>query len=282
MGSNAKIYLIAILLGVLLVTLWAKEQDRERGGKTSEQSRERKRWKQDVVTRGKAWALGCAAVLTERNHHRHDLLGGLMTNERNIRRMKKLLANWWGTKSRKDLFDDLIWIENGGHRKNFEGWGRLLQTLSEQEYQKVLEKYERDQETLQEIKITKEHYENLGPKSLLGWDYSRYICLCRWGYLVGYISEEEAWERIMPVAEMLQKKFDSWEDLGQNYLIGRRFWSYKYTKEKGDLYEDAFQRLLDMRSSPWNKYPWDLDLGVATIISDPNKLVQQNEIVVND
>ena len=59
---------------------------------------------------------------------------------------------------------------------------------------------------------------------------------------------------------MLQKKFDSWEDLGQNYLIGRRFWSHKYTTEKGDLYEDAFQRLLDMRSSPWNKYPWDMDL----------------------
>ena len=75
----------------------------------------------------------------------------------------------------------------------------------------------------------------------------------------------------MPVAETLQKKFDSWEDLGQNYLIGRRFWSYKYMKEDGDEYEDAFQRLLDMRSSPWNMYPWDMDLTAKTTISGPDE-----------
>ena len=146
--------------------------------------------------------------------------------------------------------------------------------MSKEQYEKLVEEKSRDKEKLYEILIAKEYYEKLGEKSLLGWDYTRYICLCRWGYLVGYISEEEAWERIMPVAEMLQKKFDSWEDLGRNYLIGRRFWSYQYTQEGGDLYEDAFQRLLDMRSSPWNKYPWDMDLTATVIISDPNKQVQ--------
>ena len=66
----------------------------------------------------------------------------------------------------------------------------------------------------------------------------------------------------MPVAKMLQETFDSWEDLGRNYIIGRQFWSYKETKKGNYRYEDALQRLLDMQSSPWNKYSWDIDLSV--------------------
>ncbi|MHB0981407.1 MAG: DUF1266 domain-containing protein [Thermoleophilia bacterium] len=42
--------------------------------------------------------------------------------------------------------------------------------------------------------------------SLLGWSFSRYVALCRWGYYIGYFSEEEAWTLTMPVAAMLQKE----------------------------------------------------------------------------
>jgi len=221
----------------------------------------------------KAWALGCAGVLNEVNHCRHNTLLPCDKNEKNIESWKKSLDKWWGVKSRNDLFGSLRRIEKDGHRKMFDDWGKYIQSLSEEQYKKLVEEKGSDKEKLNEILIAKEYHKKLGGKSLLGWDYSRYICLCRWGYLVGYISEEEAWERIMPVAEMLQKKFDSWEDLGRNYLIGRRFWSHKYTIEKGDLYEDAFQRLLDMRSSPWNKYPWDMDLTAVKIVNDPNKKI---------
>lgn len=149
--------------------------------------------------------------------------------------------------------------------------GEVFQTLSDEKYQEVLMKYEGNQEVLQEIRIAKEYYEKLGAKSLLGWDFIRYICLCRWGYLSAYMSEKEAWKKIMPVAKMLQQNFDSWKDLGQNYLIGRQFWSYKHTRESGYLFKDAYQRLLDMRTSPWNKYPWNMDLTDTKRVNEPNE-----------
>ncbi len=62
------------------------------------------------------------------------------------------------------------------------------------------------------------------------------------------------------MAILLQEKFDSWEDLGKNYLIGREYWSLQKTQEDGWIYEDAVQRLLDMQSSPWNRYPWKMTL----------------------
>lgn len=215
-----------------------------------------------VVEERKLWALGCSAVLIERNCRRHDLLGTVIRTERNIKKMKKfLVTSGWDIKNRADLFENLQWIKRGGHRRKFEGWGTYLKTLNPQQYEQALKASENNPNELQKIKITKEYYQKLGPKSLSGWDYSRYICLCRWGYMADYLSEEEAWELIMPVAEMLQKTFDSWEDLGQNYIIGRQFWSYEETQRNGYLYEDAYQRLLDMPSSPWNKYPWNMNLS---------------------
>lgn len=69
---------------------------------------------------------------------------------------------------------------------------------------------------------------------------------------------------------MLQKIFDSWEELGRNYLIGRQFWCYEETQKAGSLVEDAYQRLLDMPSSPWNKYPWNMNLSDLGTFGEPN------------
>lgn len=270
MQYKAMKYLIAILLGTLFISLSAKEQKDKKTETTIEKTLkfEEVKWIREKNIKG--WALGCAAALTERNHDRHDLLAGGGVNENNIRDKKELLGGSWGINSRAGLFDTLRQIEHGGHRKKFEDWGRSLQTLSEQKYQELLQKYQNNQELLQRIRIAKRHYEKLGSRSLLGWDYTRYICLCRWGYVVGYISEEEAWKKIIPVAKMLQKAFDSWEDLGRNYIIGRQFWSYEETKKTGYLFEDAYQRLLDMPSSPWNKYAWDMDLTDRKTVNGPN------------
>jgi hypothetical protein len=227
---------------------------------------------QNTITQRQAWALACAAVLTERNHSRHDLLGTKYRTQKNIRDCKRfLVVTGWDIKNQADLLDSLTWVDNGGHRKDFKRWGQKVRTLTDEEYRKLLVEHRTDVEILNRIKVAAQYYDALGDKGLFGWDYSRYICLCRWGYMAGYLSEEQAWKKIMPVAKLIQSKFDSWQDLGQNYLIGRQFWSYEETKIWGYQYEDACLRLLDMPSSPWNKLPWDMDLTEKISASEPNK-----------
>lgn len=229
---------------------------------TSNDAQNHSKSTKDLVTKQREWALGCSAVLIERNHDRHDLLGTGIRTERNIEKMKEFLkTSGWDINNRGDLLENLKWIEDEGHRIKFDKLAKYLQTSNPQEYKQVLKDYEKNPNAQHKIKITKEYYRKLGRKSLLGWDYSRYICICRWGYMAGYLSEDEAWKRIMPVAKILRKTFSSWEDLGKNYIIGRQFWSYKETQENGYLYDDAYQRLLDMPTSPWNKYPWTMNLG---------------------
>ena len=205
------------------------------------------------------WALGCAAVLTEKNHDSHTLLGGCPLTEADKADKRRLLSGSWGINSREELFKTLERIDHAGHRAVFEETARLLSHLSQREYQMLLRKTD-NPEVQNKLRIARQNYKRLRSKSLYGWDYSRGICLCRWAYVAGFISEQEAWEHIMPMAQLLQERFDSWEDLGRNYLIGPRFWSYEETQKVGWEFDDAVQRLLDMQSSPWNRYPWNMKL----------------------
>ena len=216
------------------------------------------------LTKEQRWALGASGMLASRNHMKFDSLASFQTiDEPIVESWKHVLKEWWGIENREGLLDDLEWLENEGHRIKFEEMGVTIALMVEEgptvtraEYEKLVKE---NKKFRGKVAVVTKYYEVLGEKSLYGWDITRYICLCRWGFISGYITEAEAWERIMPAAGFLQQIFDSWKDLGKNYLIGRKFWS----PEKKDhyLYEDAYMRLLDMPDSPWKELPWDLPLG---------------------
>jgi hypothetical protein len=251
------------LAGLLLGNLFAAAQVREPNDATTRASSgtgATGSHEEPVTERARReWALGCAAVLTERNHESHILLGGCIPGETTKADMRRRLSDGWGVNSRAEFFKTLDAIDEGGHRADFAEAGLLVSLLSKTQFQGLLRKAD-NPEAANRLRVVRQYYKQLGDKSIYGWDYTRAICLCRWAYVAGYIKEDEAWRRIMPMARLLQKKFDSWEDLGRNYLIGRQFWSYEETQQNGWLFEDAVQRLLDMRSSPWNRYPWEMNL----------------------
>ena len=223
--------------------------------------------KKDPPVEGvKGWALGCAAVIFERNHDGHNTLAGIPLTQVDIKDKKELLSRCWGIKNRKDLLSRIQGLETGNYRESFAKWGKMISQMSEEQWEAFKQPSKQDKATLQQLEISRNYYREFGPKSLIGWDFCRVINLCRFGYGAGYLSEEEAWEKIMPTARLLQDTFASWEEMGRNYIIGR-------VVELGDSEklhkeclrrEDAMQRLLDMPTSPWRRYRWDMDL------TDPN------------
>lgn len=202
----------------------------------------------------KGWALATSALLTERNQESHDMLGGVQGTTAEVGRAKSTLRQWWGVRNRNDLLRTLVWLETDGHRRRFEHVGANPPAQMESAD---------DPEAVHAIRVARANYARLGKKSLLGWDYARFVSLCRWGYLAGYLTEDEAWQWIMPKARELQKTFDSWADLGENYLVGREFWSLEETMTHGWRYRAAYDRLLTNPDSPWVRFPWNLDLGGA-------------------
>jgi hypothetical protein len=99
-----------------------------------------------------------------------------------------------------------------------------------------------------------------GDRTRVGWNYPRAINLARWGYISGYLQEDEAWNFILPAAERLQKTFSSWQELGQVYLDARAKW-YSNRLAIRRQADYAYRVLLAYQGSPWRKYPWNLDLG---------------------
>ncbi len=179
--------------------------------------------------------------------------------DRHKQETKDSLSLWWNIKDRNDLLTTLGWIDKAGHR---ELWNDYQKANASGELKALkLKSNESDSEIEERMKVVRsERAKLLGSKSLIGWDYCRYIALCRWGVVCGYLTPEEAWGKIMPVARRLQQTFSSWSDLGENYLIGRSFWSSRETDNSGNNFLENYNKLLDDPLSPWNLMPWNTKL----------------------
>jgi hypothetical protein len=212
-----------------------------------------------IITGPKAWAVACCALLVEYNNGWHDTLATELPTPSSVQSHKDSLKEWWGIESKADLLESLNWLESGGHRELFERLGWQIHNRS---FLSFFLTYltTTNKETRNKLRMAYQYYDVVGKKSLIGWDLERAIYLCRVGYECGYISEDEAWEHIMNYARYLQQTFDSWEDLGRNYIIGRNFWSYEETLKSGEGIDDAFMVLIEMPSSPWNTLPWNMNL----------------------
>jgi hypothetical protein len=213
-----------------------------------------------------AWALATTAIMFEYNKTSSTLLGGAVTIPENVQGGKELLSEWWRVSSRDQLLEMLEWLQFEGHRAAFEQLGRQVDAMSEKEFKAAEAALLEDPEQLYRAQIVRQYHHTLGQPGILAWDLIRYIALCRWGYLAGYLSQTEAWDHIMPAALRLQEAFGSWEDLQKDYLIGREFWSRQQTQRSGARFQEIFEHSIHDPSSPWNVNPWTMNLGVEAAL----------------
>jgi len=178
------------------------------------------------------WVLAASAILATFNREPLNSLsaGGSALET------KLLLQNSWGVSNRADLLQALDWIDQGGHRRGFSALGARTSNLSPDEWSKAVSKL--SAEDANSAVVAHRYYDKYAVQSITGWDYARYINLCRWSVAAGYLSEEEAWLRAMHAASVLQQTFTSWSEFGENYLVGREFWSLRQTKIDGPGHAD--------------------------------------------
>ena len=200
------------------------------------------------------WAIAASAILSRADHeHLEDLPA-----DDSVLELKRLLQDSWGISSHDQLLEALIWIDQGGHRQSFSRLGESTANLSPTELATIVSHL--DSEKANSVTMAHRYYAKYSAQSITAWDYARYINLCRWSVAAGYISEDEAWPRVMHAAQILQQTFSSWKEFGANYLIGREFWSLRQTKIDGQTMQSIYQGLLRDPSSAWNRIPWDLPL----------------------
>ena len=220
-----------------------------------------------AATPAQKYALATAAVLGEINGDQHEWLHGDAPDDVVPDAVRAVLESGWGIAGRDDLLQTLEWLETEGHRKEYERIRELFERKGE--FKSDASELIRDEPWAQGfsaeemmafrnqatgmLSFWKTH------RSLLGWDLCRAIWLCRWGSAVGFMTEEEAWQRIFGYAGQLQQSFGSWQELGENYLAGFNFWS---DEDDDSHVRDALKVLSDTthENSPWKMTSWSTPL----------------------
>jgi ankyrin repeat protein len=203
------------------------------------------------------WALAASSILSTANHWPVDKLSpGIGVLE-----ARRLMRDTWDVSSSDDLMKMFDWVDRGGYRQQFSMIGARTQNLTPEVLSKAASQL--DPESLNSVLVAHRYYGKYSAQSITGYDYGRYINACRVGVAAGYISEEDAWPRVLHAARILQQTFTSWKEYGENYLVGREFFSLYATRSSGQEMRAAYQSLLSRPNSPWNRIPWDLSLQAS-------------------
>lgn len=219
----------------------------------------------DVDSATVQWICATYAIYTEYNNKELGIVGGVLPADKDVcmYAIKEALSSGWGIEEREDVAPVLNKLLKEGHRKTYAETIKSMETdgllkLSETD---ALAKLPQD-EDLYRYQAAYRAYEAYGSHGIDGWDYCRALQILGDCYQADYINLEECLNLSLPIAQTLQKAFDSWNDVAASYLYGYQFWK----KENADVRssDTAFRReiyteLAQMDDGPYT-VPYDTTL----------------------
>ncbi|MEM7660030.1 MAG: DUF1266 domain-containing protein [Bacteroidota bacterium] len=217
------------------------------------------------------WALATVAMLSKVDGRAYFLLGGESPGDRAGKSARKRLNRKWDIREESQFGEEVEWLFEEGHRQEFQEMIRRVGQFQEAELTQYLSEIEAGKYGLNtesaktderhRVEMARQNQNGIRYVSFMAWDYLRCIQLIREGFLAGYIEEEEAWNRIFSAAQVLQSRYDSWEEMSRSFLMAREFWSKTEMDRDGNVYRRALAQLLDDEKSPWQQIPWELALS---------------------
>jgi hypothetical protein len=171
-----------------------------------------------------AWALALPAILDEYNGTAHDTLEVDHASLGNRGYWREFLVPQWDIHSKTDLLDTLQWLENIGQTQDFNRLVRKIHANPDADAAQLAKIYGLDERDGAGLHYLKALTVPLSLDMIKGYDLGRYVEMARWGYQAGYLDNEEAWDAILSVLPEIKRRFDSWEEFGKSFLVGRLFW----------------------------------------------------------
>jgi len=177
-------------------------------------------------------------------------------------RLNKGLNEYWGVFDRETALNTLGWLKEEGHRAYYEKLWAILTDVPQNEWESAVnEQFEDSQkamsylsnlsETIEELKDEK--YDNMQAtdfdKGILAWDLGRLVTVARMSHDKQFISKDEAWSFINEGYALVKQSFQSWEEIGKSYIIGRAMWGGENMMLDG--LKGITKDLLKDDASPW-------------------------------
>lgn len=206
------------------------------------------------------WAVACGADIAFVNRqYLNDVTTGLDKHS-----CREQLSEWWDIDSTEELQDMIAWLQESGHRIEYDIIWQAINTVSMKESKAFLRDYiatneleeavvmERLRNTRDALELFRERKlidKDLQPDMLI-WDFGRIINLSRAGYDAGYISYEKALEYIMWGIPLIKRTYSSWRHLSLSYQFARCVWNGIEMASIETLHNNM-EYLLVAPDSPW-------------------------------
>ncbi len=197
-------------------------------------------------------------IISTLNGHSLD---GLEVGPRDVRNreMVEAILEDWNVGGRNDLISVLEHLIQSGSTADYATNLRLIYGGGSAQ-DLLRDDMERDEIIMSNSRyLFTEMYTGLYDQTMLrGWDLGRAANVTRWGYYMGYITEDEAWEYLDQIADGCMEAFDSWTSFAQSYLFGSMFWNCPWGPE--DCHEKARYLMLAIEhlltKGAWKDFPW--------------------------
>ncbi|MEF2968422.1 DUF1266 domain-containing protein [Paenibacillus sp. M1] len=209
------------------------------------------------------WILGAAAILLERNGL-NFANGYDRPSEQEDPGWKEETMAWladsWSVTDHDSALYQIRGLIDDGKRTKFDRIRTFLNALPLRQQRSILHSIE-DPETAAEYRVVYTYNSRLTPAGIAGYDWGRSLFVAHYAKLLGFISADEAWDSMAEVAALIQRHYDSWEEYGTAFIIGRQFFYKEWSEESAKVYFQHVRSLLIDEYSPWRTLPWDTPLG---------------------
>jgi len=213
------------------------------------------------------WPLAASAIYATAS----DLPWDRLRSETQFEGVAQSLRGSWGVNGRASLLRQLHLLLTAGHRSQYHAFIAYVAPLRAPQLAELEDRIRADfaadsdecREELWRIRAASQDSDGIQSVNFAAWDLCRFLMLCRNGAVVGYLSEEEAIDFMVPACRQLQSEYLGWADLAAQFQAARTFWlgsSSDSAKESKAEMEALLRTLLEAVDSPWNRVRWDCPL----------------------
>lgn len=205
------------------------------------------------------------AIITLRNGGDYNLVGGFSPEDRNnIRILKRGLESSWDVTDSQTARETMDWILSEGHNSGavqiYEE--NEMDSFTRQELEEILSEPDYTPEERVMYLSVYDAVEKFGENAILAWDLSRAQQLLGWYYLTGLYTYEEAMDKSLEVARLLQESYGSWEEMMESYFLGYQYWAEESAEDsQSEVYKrvEMYQKLKEEENGPYT-LDWNMEL----------------------
>lgn len=202
----------------------------------------------DKLNNRDQWALLTVAMIDLVNGDAPGVFG----SGRSQRQADDRLSRDYGVENRADVIAFLDQLSAAGDRKQFDELAAQVGDMPETDFQNWIASQVPDPVPIVRAKLVRRA--KTAKQNILAWDLCRRIHVASLSATAGYLTADEAWQRIRAAAEQIRNHFGSWQEMGQSFMLGFQF----VTCGQGYRYIPLLKHLCNPSetNSPWALHPW--------------------------